>query len=226
MNILITAAHPDDEVLGFGGAIARLAAEGNTVSILILANGLSSRADYDPGRDAPLMKLHHERAERAGRLLGACEVVLAGFPDQKMDTVPLLDITHCIEREIARVQPEIIFTHHSGDLNLDHAITFRATMTATRPVAQYSIKQVLAYEVPSSTDWAFNQFGKSFAPNLFIDIQKVLQKKIDAMQIYESEARDFPHPRSPEILRATAQRWGSYVGLQASEAFQCIWERR
>lgn len=226
MNILVIAAHPDDEVLGCGGTIARYAAEGAAVSILILANGLSSRADYDPVRDAPLMKLHHERAERAGALLGAREVVLAGFPDQKMDTLPLLDITQRIEREIARIEPEVVFTHHGGDLNLDHAITFRATMTATRPTAGHPVRCLYGYEVGSSTEWAFQQFEPAFRPTTFFDIAPFLERKIAAMQVYESEARAFPHPRSPEALRAQAQFRGASAGLPAAEAFCCVRELR
>lgn len=226
MNVLLIAAHPDDEVLGCGGTIARYAAEGAAVSILILANGLSSRADYDPVRDAPLMKLHHERAERAARLLGAREVVLAGFPDQKMDTVPLLEITQRIEREIARVEPEVVFTHHGGDLNLDHVITFRATMTATRPMAGRPVKRLYSYEVGSSTEWSFQQFAPAFHPTTFVDIAAHLETKIAAMQVYESEARAFPHPRSPEALRAQAQFRGAASGLLAAEAFCCVREIR
>ncbi|MBI2517594.1 MAG: PIG-L family deacetylase [Opitutae bacterium] len=225
-RILIVAAHPDDEVLGCGGTIARLATEGAAVTILILANGLSSRPDFDPVRDAPLMKLHHERAQRAGALLGAREVVLAGFPDQKMDTVPLLDITQTIEREIARVQPEIVFTQHGGDLNQDHVLTFRATLAATRPMAGHPVRRVYAYEVGSSTEWAFQQFEPVFRPQVFFDITAHLETKIAAMQVYESEARAFPHPRSPEAQRAQAQRWGSTVGVHAAEAFACIRDLR
>jgi LmbE family N-acetylglucosaminyl deacetylase len=226
MNVLVIAAHPDDEVLGCGGAIARYAAEGAFVSILILANGLSSRPDYDPERDAPLMKLHHERAERAGILLGAKEVVLAGFPDQKMDTVALLDVTQRIEREIARVQPEVIFTHHGGDLNIDHVITFRATLTAARPTSGRPVKRVYSYEVGSSTEWSFQNFAPAFHPTMFIDISGHLDTKIEAMQIYESELRDFPHPRSPDTLRAQAAFRGACSGLAAAEAFLTIYDIR
>lgn len=226
MNVLVVAAHPDDEVLGCGGTIARLAAEGATVSIFILAEGLTSRADFDPVRDAAALKVHHERARRAGALLGAKEVTLGGFPDQKLDTVPLLDVTQAIEREIARVRPETVFTQHGGDLNMDHAITFRATMTATRPVAGCPVKRLYAYEVGSSTEWAFQQFEPAFRPQVFFDITATLERKIAAMQIYESEARAFPHPRSPEALRAAAQRWGSVVGVGVAEAFSTIHELR
>ncbi len=226
MNILVIAAHPDDEVLGCGGTIARLSAEGAAVSILILADGLTSRADYDSQRDRGLLHLHHERARRAGVLLGAKEVTLGGFPDQKMDTVPLLHITQAIEREIARVRPETVFTQHGGDLNMDHVITFRATMTATRPVPGSPVKRLYAYEVPSSTEWAFQQFEPRFRAEVFFDIGAHVERKIAAMQIYESEARAFPHPRSPEALRAGAHRWGSAVGVAAAEAFSCVRELR
>ena len=226
MNVLVIAAHPDDEVLGCGGTIARLSAEGAAVSILILADGLTSRADYDSQRDRGLLQLHHERARRAGALLGAKEVTLGGFPDQKMDTVPLLDITQAIEREITRVRPETVFTQHGGDLNMDHVITFRATMTATRPVPGCPVKRLYAYEVTSSTEWAFQQFEPRFRPEVFFDISAQVERKIAAMQIYESEARAFPHPRSSEALRAGAQRWGSVVGVPAAEAFSCVRELR
>ncbi len=222
MNVLVVAAHPDDEVLGCGGTIARLASEGATVSILILAEGLTSRADFDPKRDAAALSVHHERAVRAGRLLGAKEVNVGGLPDNKMDTVPLLSVVQTIEREIARVRPEIVFTQHGGDLNVDHVVTFRATMTATRPMAGCPVKRLYAYEVGSSTEWAFQQFEPRFVPQVFFDIAPHLEAKIAAMQIYESEARAFPHPRSPEALRANAQRWGSVAGLAAAEAFCCI----
>ena len=222
MNVLVIAAHPDDEVLGCGATIARLAAEGARVSILILAEGLTSRAEFRPDRDASLLQAHHARAHKAGALLGASEVILAGFPDNRMDTVPLLDVTQRIEREIARIQPETVFTQHGGDLNIDHVVTFRATLTATRPMAGLPVKRVYGYEVGSSTEWAFQQFEPRFAPQVFFDIDAYLEKKIAAMQVYESEARAFPHPRSPEALRASAQRWGSTVGVKAAEAFCCV----
>ena len=206
--------------------MARLATEGAAVSILILAHGLTSRADFDEAKESELIRIHHDRARRAADLLGAREVNFSEFPDQKLDTLPLLEVTQAIEREIARVRPEIVFTQHGGDLNMDHVIAFRATMTATRPQAGNSLKKLYAYEIPSSTDWAFRQFSPAFSPNIFMDIEGFLEKKIEAMQVYESEAREFPHPRSPEILRATACRWGSHVGLRAAEAFECIWEIR
>lgn len=226
MNVLVIAAHPDDEVLGCGGTIARLAAEGAAVSILILAEGLTARADFNAAQGAATLRVHHERARKAGALLGAREVNLAAFPDNRMDVVPLLEVTQRIEREIARVQPEVVFTQHGGDLNIDHVVTFRATMTATRPMRGCPVKRLYAYEVGSSTEWAFQQFEPRFHPQVFFDIEAHLETKIAAMQVYESEARTFPHPRSPEALRAAAGRWGSTIGVRAAEAFCCVRELR
>lgn len=226
MKSLIIAAHPDDEVLGCGGTIAKLAAQGEEVHILILATGLTSRVGFDLEKTPDALQAHLERARRAVALLGAINVNFAGFPDQKMDMLPLLEITHRIEVEIESIKPQTIFTHHGGDLNLDHVITFRATLTATRPMAGCVVRSVYAYEVPSSTEWAFQKFEQKFQPNLFHDIDETLPKKIQAMQMYESETREFPHPRSPEALEAIAKRWGSVCGLKAAEAFEIIREIR
>lgn len=226
MKTLIIAAHPDDEVLGCGGTISKLAARGEEVHILILATGLTSRIGFDAQKKAGDLKVHAERAKQAGSLIEAKNVNLAGFPDQKLDTLPLLEITHRIEEEIATIKPERIFTHHGGDLNMDHVIAHRATLTATRPVSGSKIKALYAYEVPSSTEWAFQKFEPKFQPNLFFDISETLPKKIEAMQIYESEAREFPHPRSPLALESIARRWGSVIGCKAAEAFEIIWELR
>jgi LmbE family N-acetylglucosaminyl deacetylase len=224
MNVLIIAAHPDDEVLGCGGAIAKLSAEGHGVSILILGEGINSR--YARREDAPeaLLQAHRARARRAGEILGAREVKLLGLPDQRMDTVPLLDITHAIEAEIARVDPATLFIQHGGDLNMDHVITYRAALTAARPQPGSRVRRVLAYEVASSTEWSFQRFSPVFQASAFCDITPYLERKISALAAYESEVRTFPHPRSPEALRAAAQRWGSVVGVNAAEAFEVVRE--
>lgn len=224
MRVLVIAAHPDDEVLGCGGTIAKLAEQGEEVHILILATGLTSRVGFDLKKTPDALQIHLERARRAGALLGAKNVNFAGFPDQKMDTIPLLEIVHRIEAEIESIKPQTIFTQHGGDLNMDHVITFRATLTATRPLAGSVVRSVHAYEVPSSTEWAFKKFEPKFQPNLFHDIGETLEIKLQAMQIYESETRKFPHPRSPQALQAIAHRWGCMVGLGAAEAFEVILE--
>jgi LmbE family N-acetylglucosaminyl deacetylase len=171
-----------------------------------------------------LLQVHHDRARRAGELLGAKSVSVLGFPDQYLDTVPLLKITQSLEREIERLEPDTIFTQHGGDLNLDHHLLYRATLTATRPMQGSSVKRVYAYEVASSTEWSFQKFEPRFQSSVFFNIQDTLENKIAAMAVYESEVRTFPHPRSPEALRAIAQRWGSVVGLAAAEAFELVRE--
>jgi len=224
MKILIVVAHPDDEVLGCGGTIARLASEGHDVRILILASGLTSRTTFDKSRTVELLRIHEERARKAGELLGAKEVTLTGLPDQRMDSIPIIEVTQIIEREIHRTTPETILTHHGGDLNLDHVITFRAVLTATRPPSSSAVKRLLSFEVPSSTEWAFHKFSPPFHPQIFYNIAPWLDLKIQAMNTYESEVRAFPHPRSAEALRAIAARWGTVTGLPAVEAFEMVRE--
>jgi LmbE family N-acetylglucosaminyl deacetylase len=144
------------------------------------------------------------------------------LPDNRFDTLPMLEVVKLIEELVERLKPETVYTQHGGDLNVDHVVTFRATLTATRPVLGCPVKAVYAYEVASSSEWAFQQFSPTFQPSMFVDISQTLELKIRAMQTYESEARAFPHPRSPEALRAAAHRWGTVVGLPAAEAFHLI----
>ena len=224
MNILVVAAHPDDEVLGCGGTMARLSSEGHNVHILILGEGVTSR--YENPADANKAELDnlHKQAKAVGASLGAKEVSLAGLPDNRFDTVALLDIVKIIESHIERIKPEVVYVQHGGDLNIDHVCTFRATITAARPMKESPVKELLAYRVSSSTEWAFNQFEPSFTPTVFSDISKTLDKKIAAMEQYAGEARAFPHPRSPQALKAEAEYFGSIAGLNAAEAFSVIFQ--
>lgn len=222
VNILIIAAHPDDEVLGCGGTIARLVNEMKTVYVAILGEGITSRYGQREQADQKLIEELGNHSRQVSKLLGVKELFLFNLPDNRFDTVPLLDIIKIIEDLVNRLRPEIIYTHHAGDLNIDHAITHRGVLTATRPVENCSVKELYTFEVPSSTEWAFSQFKPAFQPNVFMDISATLEIKIQAMQIYESEVRHFPHPRSSQVLRAIAERWGSGVGLPAAEAFQLV----
>lgn len=222
MKVLVLAAHPDDEVLGCGGTMARLAREGHEVHVAILGEGVTSRYQQRDQADRALLEELHARSHDVARLLGARSLSLHQLPDNRFDTVPLLDVVKVIEGLVERLRPEAVYTQHGGDLNIDHVITYRATLTATRPMAGAPVKAVYAYEVASSTEWAFQQFSPAFRPNVFVDVGDTLELKVEAMQRYESEARPFPHPRSPEALRALAQRWGSAVGLRAAEAFELV----
>ncbi|GAB4407504.1 MAG: PIG-L family deacetylase [Anaerolineae bacterium] len=226
MNVLVIAAHPDDEVLGCGGTIARLSQEGHSVYIAILGEGLTSRYPQRDQASSDLLETLHARSHQVANLLGAKELLMYNLADNRFDTVPLLDIVKIVEELIEKLMPHSIYTQHGGDLNVDHTQVYRATLTATRPMAGRPVKAVYAYEVASSTEWAFQKFSPVFQPNVFVDINNTLSLKIQAMQLYESEARLFPHPRSPQALQAIAQRWGSVVGLQAAEAFELIREIR
>jgi len=226
MNSLIIAAHPDDEVLGCGGTIARLTNEMKDVFVAILGEGITSRYNKREQADVSALETLRNSSKSVSKLLGVKELFLYNLPDNRFDTIPLLDIVKIIEALIDKVKPSTVFTHHGGDLNIDHSIIHRATLTATRPICGQPVKKVYAYEVPSSTEWAFDQFSQVFRANVFIDIGTTLEKKIKAMELYESEVRPFPHPRSPEALRLLAKRWGSVVGLDAAEAFELIREVR
>jgi LmbE family N-acetylglucosaminyl deacetylase len=226
MNVLFVAAHPDDEVLGCGGTIARLGREGHNVYIAILGEGVTSRYDQREQADDSLLEVLHSRSYQVAELLGAEELFLYQLPDNRFDTVPLLDVVKIIEQLVDNLQPDVIYTQHGGDLNIDHSVVYRATLTATRPMVGTPVKAVYSYEVPSSTEWAFHSFDPIFTPTVFVDIDNTLEIKIRAMELYESEVRPYPHPRSPEALRAIARRWGSTVGLQSAEAFAIVREIR
>jgi len=222
MNILVIAAHPDDEVLGCGGTVARLAAEKHDVFIAILGEGMTSRYANRQEADPEAVQVLRKRSQEVARMLGARDLAMYSLPDNRFDTVPLLYVVKIIEDLIARWAPQVVYTQHGGDLNVDHAVTFRATMTATRPMKGCSVRAVYAYEVASSTEWAFQQFSPPFKPNAFVDISTTLAVKIRAMEFYASESRQFPHPRSSTALKANAQRWGSVVGVPVAEAFELI----
>lgn len=222
MRVLVLAAHPDDEVLGCGGTMARLVSDGAQVHVHILGEGITSRFDSRGLADESLLLALHEEAQEAGRVLGVNEVELHDLPDNRFDTEALLDVVKVVERLIQRIGPQVIYTHHGGDLNIDHRIVHQAVLVAARPVAAESVRDVYACEVPSSTEWAFHQIEPSFRPNVFIDISETLGQKIEAMKAYAGEIREFPHPRSPEGMEAAARRWGTVAGFQAAEAFQLI----
>ena len=221
-SVLVIAAHPDDEVLGCGGTIARLAREGHDVYIAILGEGITSRYEQREQADEALGEALHARSRQVVELLGARDLFLYNLPDNRFDTVPLLDVIKITEELVERLQPQVIYTHHGGDLNIDHVVVHRAVLTATRPVAGHSVREIYTFEVPSSTEWAFGQFQPAFRPNVFVDISATLETKIQALALYESEARAFPHPRSPGALRAIARRWGSTVGVEVAEAFELV----
>ena len=219
-KILVIAAHPDDEVLGCGGTIARLAQEGNEVHTLILGEGITSRDTTrdQTGRQEDLSQLR-QQAVKANKILGVKNILFADFPDNRFDSVPLLDIVKEIEKIKDKIKPEIIFTHYGKDLNIDHQITCQAVITATRPIENEVVKEIYSFEVQSSTEW---NFPLSFSPDTFFDISKTLEVKVKALKEYESELRKYPHPRSLEGVELNAKYWGMRVGLNCAEVFKIV----
>jgi N-acetylglucosamine malate deacetylase 1 len=222
VKVLVIAAHPDDEILGCGGTAARLVQEGHEVHFAILGEGITSRHAQRSDADAGQLALLHQQAQAAAAKVQVKSVVLHKMPDNRLDTVPLLEVVKLVEDLVDSWRPEVIYTHHEGDLNVDHGVVHRAVLTATRPIAGQPVREIYAFEVPSSTEWAFQRREPAFRPNVFVDIAHTLEAKIAAMACYQTEARQFPHPRSPEALRAIATRWGSVAGCQAAEAFELV----
>lgn len=221
-RVLVIAAHPDDEILGCGATAARLVSEGHDVHFAILGEGATSRHSNRSDVEAEKLAALQSHARAAAEKVGVRNLLLHGLPDNRLDTVPLLDVVKIIEELIERLSPEVIYTHHGGDLNIDHGIIHRAVLTATRPMNGTPVREVYAFEVPSSTEWSFQRLERGFHPNVFVDVTRTLEAKIAAMQCYDTESRRFPHPRSPEALRAIAMRWGSVAGCAAAEAFELV----
>jgi LmbE family N-acetylglucosaminyl deacetylase len=222
-KILVIAAHPDDEVLGCGGTMARLTREGNRVYTIILGEGITSRDEKrDTSKRKKELRSLRDQAKKANTLLGVKRTFIFDLPDNRFDTVALLDIVKTLEKVKKEVKPDIVYTHSYGDLNIDHRITFEAVLTAFRPVKGESVKEIYSFEVPSSTEWAFGRINSGFRPNVFIDINDSLNLKLKAMGQYKTEKRTFPHPRSAKALRTVAGRWGTVSGCDAAEAFELI----
>ncbi len=224
-RIMLVVAHPDDELLGLGATMHKLIKkEKCKVKVVILGEGITSRSDQ---RDTKLWKkeleTHKKNISNAAKAIGYHEVKTYDFPDNRFDSVALLDIVKAIEKEKIEFKPDIIFTHHGGDTNIDHRQTFDAVITATRPMSHECVKTIIAFETPSSTEWQSFNYPNYFRPNLFIEVTKEdVDAKIKGMESYEFEKRKYPHPRSPEALEIQAKRNGVIVGCNYAEAFMLI----
>lgn len=219
-KVLIVAAHPDDEILGCGGTAARLSLEGDEVCCLILGEGITGRDD-DRSRDrrqGEIARLR-DQARQANSTIGIKEIFFHDFPDNRFDSVPLLDIVKTIEKVKVDLRPDIVFTHFEKDLNIDHRITYDAVLVATRPIPGETVKEIFSFEVLSSTEW---RFPYRFSPDVFYDITTTLLQKITAMQSYREELRKTPHPRSTAGIKTSAEFWGQRIGVTAAEAFSSV----
>jgi N-acetylglucosamine malate deacetylase 1 len=218
VRILTVAAHPDDETLGAGGTMAKLAAMGHEVWVCILTEGVTARHGHT--------EQQKECAIRAIDILGVTNVVFCELPDQRLDALPLLEVIIPIEKCIDELHPDVVFTHFSQDANQDHRTVFQATLVAARPVEGMSVRRLLCYETASSTEWAPPFPGSVFSPNVFVEITNTLPTKLEAMRAYEQthtgELRPYPHPRSYEAIEAYARRHGAAAGVRAAEPFMLV----
>jgi len=216
-KVLIIAAHPDDEALGCSGTIAKHAEEGDKVHLLFICDGVSSRSNSSDN-DVEKRKL---AAKKSANFLGAESIEFFDFPDNKLDTVPLLKVVQCIEKVIERFRPLVIYTHHIGDLNIDHQITHKAVMTACRPKPDFCVKEIYTFEVLSSTEWQ-TPGVLQFTPNVFVDIGQHINIKQKSLKAYREEMLQPPHTRNIDnVLRLNALR-GNSIGVEYAEAFQLV----
>ncbi len=217
-SILVVAAHPDDEVLGCGGTIAKWADAGARTHVAFLADGVMSRTgEADVLQSA--LSARRAAAQKACSVLGVTTVAFGVFPDNRMDTVSLLDVVKSIEALIAKHQPDTVLTHHAGDVNIDHQRVHQALVAACRPQRGHPVKTLLSFEVPSSTEWQLAGSAPVFAPNWFVDISGALDRKLSALDAYGAELRAWPHPRSRRAVEHLAHWRGSIIGADAAEAF-------
>jgi N-acetylglucosamine malate deacetylase 1 len=214
---LCVAAHPDDEVLGAGATLASLADGGCEVHVVVLGEGVGARYEADERPEKQVRELA-QQLRKAASILGAVPHHI-GLPDNRFDSLDLLDVVKLVEEHRDEVDPDLILTHHAGDLNVDHRVTSDAVLTAFRPVPESRPTTILGFETLSSTEWSI---ARPFWPNWFEDASPGLGRKLEAMAAYQHELRQWPHPRSLEGVRAAARRWGMTVGREAAEAFTLL----
>lgn len=217
-SVLVVAAHPDDEVLGLGGTISKLAADGAKIHLLILTDGSSAQYRNDPKLEE-ILKEKERETQACAEILGIETVDYGGFPDMKLDTVPHILLNQCIERAVEAYRPEIVFTHFWGDVNRDHQCAFSSTMVAVRPAAEQCVKQVFCYRTPSSTEWNVQTAQTAFMATCFTDISLFQKKKAEAIACYAKELREYPHPRSLKAIEIADMAMGVNVGAEYAEAF-------
>lgn len=222
-RVLVIAAHADDETIGCGGTMLKHKAAGDSVELMIMTDGVGARTNINATNK-------NQAVKREGALSEVCRQLVISkchqykFPDNRMDQVALLDVVQPIEELISTYHPDIIYTHHGGDLNIDHRVVHQAVMTACRPQPGSSVQRILTFEVNSSTEWATPSIGNVFQPNFFCDISIFIEQKKSMLMAYQDELRAYPHTRSIEGIMALSQVRGSQVGVGAAEAFMLMRE--
>lgn len=217
-SILVLCAHPDDEVLGCGGTIAKFSNKGYVVHVAFLADGVSSRSNFLSSNSLELEQ-RRNATKVACSILGINSISFENYPDNRLDTIPLLSIVQIIEALIFKHKPEIVLTHHAGDLNIDHRRVYDAAATACRPQKEHPVKTFLSFEVASSTEWQIPFGQPAFIPNWFVDVTDTFDKKVLALEAYSVEMREWPHPRSIKGIKSLGNWRGATVGVNFAEAF-------
>lgn len=215
-SVVVIAAHPDDEVLGCGGTIAKLSQSGHEVHVLLLADGETSRSDQVKNQQ---IKQRFSEAQLACKIMGCTSLEQMGFPDNRLDSLDLLNVVKVVENFITLHNPSSVLTHHAGDVNIDHRVVHEAVVVACRQLPLSTLRELLFFQVPSSTEWRPPCSLAPFTPNWFVDITSTIAVKLEALKVYENELRDFPHPRSLQAVHALSQWHGATVGVAAAEAF-------
>lgn len=217
--IAVIAAHADDEVLGCGGAIAKFIKAGCQVHVLLLADGETSRSNLDPKDYDKAKKARNKAAMCANEILGTTSLTMLNFPDNRMDGAELLDVVIAVETFIAEHRPNVVITHFSNDVNIDHQITNQAVVVACRPQPNHCVEELLFMEIASSTEWIPVTGQVMFSPNYWVDITEFIDTKMAALNAYKDELREFPHPRSLEGVKALSIWRGCTVGVASAESF-------
>lgn len=221
--VLVVAAHPDDEILGVGGTVARHVASGDKVYAIILGEGQTSRGEHREDISQDVVKELHQNTMESAKAVGYTDVYFENFPDNRFDQVDLLDIVKAVEKKVRELKPDIVYTHYSGDLNIDHQYTARAVLTATRPIGDYCVSEIYAFETLSSSEWNFDYSAQpAFCPNVFVDITDYYLNKENAMNCYVSELCEFPHPRSLKGMDVLSKTRGMAAGMERAEAFMLV----
>jgi len=215
MKVLVIAPHPDDEVLGCGGTIAKHAKQGDEVYLCIVTKA------YTPEWSEEFIKNRPKEIEKANKILGIKKTYFLDYPTVKLDTIPQKELNEAISKVVNEVKADILYLPHKGDVNKDHRLVFESALVATRPI-NHKIKKILSYECLSETEWG--QPIEPFTPNVYVDISDTIKTKIEAMTAYESEIKPYPHPRSLEMINILAKMRGGGVRLDAAEAFVLIRE--
>lgn len=222
-NILVFAAHPDNELLGEGGTIRCLVDKGACARAVIMAEGLTSRGDAREDIDKDALIALQRDAYAASKKIGYASIDFCGLPDNRMDKLDLLDVVKIVSSFVEKYNPDTVFTHHHGDLNIDHRITCEAVLTACRPIKTCNVRRIYAFETPSSTEWGV-PYSEPFMPNVFFDVTNTFEAKIQGIECYKTEKTEYPHPRSADALRALGKYRGTNVNCEMAEGFMLLRE--